>query len=315
MENRSNHIFVGGVVLALTVLTLVFIVWLAGFSDASNRQFDVFFKQSVEGLAKGSAVTFAGVPVGKVEEIALLPENPDFVRVRITVKDNVPILQGTTATVASVGFTGVAQVNLDGAMKGAPPIEEPGPNGVPVIPTKPGALGELLNSAPKLLERLTTLTERLTEFLSDRNQQSFEGILNNVNRLSKSLADRGPEIAATLAETRIAIRQAGDAAQKIGNLAETTNGMMDSDVRPAIHNLNKAVAAADHSMTTLDGVLTDVRPGMKALSTQTIPEVSQLVSDLSEMSRALTAVAERLDRGGAGAVLGGNKLPEYAPRH
>ena len=209
----------------------------------------------------------------------------------------------------------MAQVNLDGAMKGAPPIEEPGPNGVPVIPTKPGALGELLNSAPKLLERLTTLTERLTEFLSDRNQQSFEGILNNVNRLSKSLADRGPEIAATLAETRIAIRQAGDAAQKIGNLAETTNGMMDSDVRPAIHTLNTAVAAADHSMTTLDGVLTDVRPGMKALSTQTIPEVSQLVSDLSEMSRALTAVAERLDRGGAGAVLGGNKLPEYAPRH
>ena len=315
MENRSNHIFVGGVVLALTLVTLLFIIWLAGFSDGAQRQYDIFFKQSVDGLSKGSEVSFSGVPVGKIEDIALMPENPDFVRVRIAVKDRVPILQGTTATIASVGFTGVSQINLDGAMKGAPPIDQPGPNGVPVIPTRPAALGELLNSAPKLLERLTTLTERLTEFLSDRNQQSFEGILANVNKLSKSLADRGPEIAATLAETRIAIHQAGDAAEKIGKLADTTNGMMDSDIRPAMRNLNKAIAAAERSMTSLDAVMVEAKPGIRTFSDQTLPEISQLVGDLSEMSRAMTAVAERLDRGGAGAVMGGDKLPDYSPRH
>lgn len=315
MENRSNHILVGGVVLAMTVVTLIFIVWLSGFSNKSGREYDIFFKQSVEGLAKGSSVTFAGVPVGNVEDIVLIPQNPEFVRVRIAVKDQVPILQGTTATIASVGFTGVSQINLDGAMKGAPPIEEPGPEGVPVIPTKPGALGELLSSAPKLLERLTVLSERLTELLSDKNQQSITGILANVDRLSGALADRGPEIAATLAETRIAVRQAGDAAQKLGVLADTTNGVMSQDVKPAMQNLNKAITSAQHSMDTLDQVLTEAKPGVKSFSTQTIPEVSQLVSDLTEMSRALTAVANRLNQGGAGAVLGGGKLPEYKPRN
>jgi phospholipid/cholesterol/gamma-HCH transport system substrate-binding protein len=315
MENRSNHILVGGVVLALTIVTLVFIVWLSGFSNKSGRQYDIFFKQSVDGLAKGSSVSFSGVPIGNVDDIVLIPENPEFVRVRIAVKDNVPILQGTTATIASVGFTGVSQINLDGAMKGAPPIEEPGPEGVPVIPTKPGALGELLNSAPKLLERITTLSERLTELLSDKNQQSITGILANVDKLSKALADRGPEIAATLAETRVAVKQAGDAAQKLGTLADTTNGVMTQDIKPAMQNLNKAVASAQKSMDTLDQVLTDAKPGVKSFSTQTIPEVSQLVSDLTEMSRALTAVANRLNSGGAGAVLGGGKLPEYKPRN
>ncbi len=315
MENRSNHILVGGVVLALTIIALVFVVWLSGFSNKSGRQYDIFFKQSVEGLAKGSSVTFAGVPVGNVDDIVLIPENPEFVRVRIAVKDKVPILQGTTATIASVGFTGVSQINLDGAMKGAAPIEEPGPEGVPVIPTKPGALGELLSSAPKLLERITTLSERLTELLSDKNQESISGILANVDKLSKSLADRGPEIAATLAETRIAVRQAGDAAQKLGVLADTTNGVMSQDVKPAMQNLNKAITSAQHSMNTLDEVLTDAKPGVKSFSTQTIPEVSQLVSDLTEMSRALTNVANRLNSGGAGAVLGGGKLPEYKPRN
>ena len=97
------------------------------------------------------------------------------------------------------------------------------PYGVPVIPTRPGALGQLLNTAPELLERVSTLTERLTELLSDRNQESIAGILDNLEEVSRSLAERSPEIAATLAEARIAIRQAGDAADRIGQLAGTTD--------------------------------------------------------------------------------------------
>ena len=315
MENRSNHIYVGAVVLVLILLTLGFIVWLADMSDRGGGEYDIYFRQSVDGLAKGSIVTFAGVPAGKVEQIALQPDDPQFVRVRISVDEAVPILKGTTATVASVGFTGVSQVNLDGAMKGAAPITELGPEGIPVIPTRPGALGELLNNAPKLLENLTELANRLNLLLSDKNRSSITGILANVDQLSRSLADRGPEIAATLAESRVAIKQAGDAAEKIGLLADSTNTVMQNDIRPAMTNLNKAVQAADRSLTRLDTVLADVQPGMRTLSTQTIPEANQLISDLAELSRALSSVASRLDHGGAGAVLGGNKLPEYKPRH
>jgi len=149
METRSNHILVGGVVLGLLVLLVVFILWIAQISGGSEKKYDIFFKSSVEGLAKGSTVAFNGVPSGKIETISLMPQSPQFVRVRISVDDETPILQGTTATIAGVGFTGVSQINLQGAMQGAPPIDEPGPFGKPVIPTKPGALGELLNSAPQ----------------------------------------------------------------------------------------------------------------------------------------------------------------------
>ncbi len=314
MENRSNNIFVGGVVLALILLTLGFVAWLAGVSDPDRRPYDIFFRQSVEGLARGSVVTFAGVPVGKVEQIALMPDNPELVRVRIGVDEEVPILRGTTATIAGVGFTGVSQINLDGAIKGAPPLVAISPEEVPVIPTRPGALGELLNNAPRLLERLTTLTERLTLLLSDENQKSIGGILRNVDRLSAALAARGPEIAATLAETRLAVTQAGEAAQKIGALAEATNGLIAEDVRPAMRNLNRAVASAQRSMETLDAVLAEARPGVQTFSTQTAPQLDRLVADLSEMSRALAAVADRLDRQGARGVIGGSRLPEYEPR-
>lgn len=311
METRSNHVLVGGVVLALLVALLAFIVWLAGFNTASEQRYDIFFKTSVDGLAKGSPVNFAGVPVGKIEEIRLLPDSPEFVRVRIAIDNETPILQGTTATIAGVGFTGVSQINLDGAIKGAPPIVEPGPYGEPVIPTKPGALGELLNSAPELLNRISALTERLTLLLDDKNQKSISGILANVDRLSGDLADRGPEIAAAIVQLKATMQQAGDAAERVGTLAETTNGVMASEVRPAMANLNKATTAAQHTMESLDQAITDARPGIKAFSTQTVPQINQLARNLAEMSESLNAISAKLDRGGAGAVLGGSKLPDY----
>ena len=309
METRSNHVLVGGVVLTLLILIVGFTVWMARLSGGDEKQYDIFFKTSVDGLAKGSAVTFAGVPSGQIKQIALMPEQPEFVRVRISVNGDVPVLQGTTATIAGVGFTGVSQINLVGAIKGAPPITEVGPYGAPVIPTKPGALGELLNSAPQLLQQISTLTDRMGELLNDRNQKSLSHILGNLDRVSGSLADRGPDLAQALTESRIAVHQAGIAAQQIGALAQTTN----AQVGPIADDLRKTVASAQRSMNALEGAINEAKPGLHAFSTQTIPEVGQLVRDLSEMSEALTGVAAKLDRGGAGAVLGGGRLPDYKP--
>jgi phospholipid/cholesterol/gamma-HCH transport system substrate-binding protein len=320
METRSNHVLVGTVVLILLAMLALFTVWLARLGGATEKEYDIFFRQSVDGLAKGSAVSYSGVPSGQVKTIALWKPDPQFVRVRISVDQDVPILEGTTATVQG-SFTGTSTVQLDGARKGARPLacpennaESQCPFGVPVIPTRAGGLGAILSSAPQLLERLSTLTERLTGLLSDRNQASIAGILANTNRLTDALADRGPEIAATLAQTRIAIEQAGNAAEQIGQLAGTTNTLIDSDVRPAMQNLNKAIAAAEQSATALNGAISDARPGLQAFSKQTVPEVGQLVHDLREMAAALSSVAQKVDQQGATSLIGSPKLPDYEPK-
>ncbi len=320
METRSNHVLVGAVVLALLAAVMIAAFWFSRISDGQDREYDIFFKQSVNGLAKGSGVNYSGVPSGQVKMIELWKRDPSFVKVRITVKDGTPILQGTTATIAGVGFTGVSEIVLDGAVKGAPEIGCPAdniasacPDGVPVIPTKPGALGELLNNAPQLLERLSTLTERLTELLNDKNQQSIAGILANVERVSGALADRSPEIAATLAEARIAVQRTGIAVEQIGKLAATTDTMLNEEGRPLMGDLRKSVQAATRSIETLDRTIAEAQPGVKTFSTQTMPEVNQLVHDLREMSRSFRGVAEKLDQQGAGSLVGSPKLPDYKP--
>ena len=317
METRSNHVLVGAVVLILLAMLAIFTVWIARFGGTEEREYDIFFRQAVDGLAKGSSVTFSGVPSGQVKSISLWQPDPQYVRVRVSLNQDTPVLRGTTATIQG-SFTGTSTVSLDGAVKGEPPIAcpDPDPNkvcplGKPVIPTKTGGLGAILNSAPQLLERLSTLTERLTGMLSDRNQASIAGILDNTNRLSAALADRGPEIAATLAQTRVAIAQAGVAAEQIGNLAQTTNGVLANDIQPTIKNLNGAIRSAQASADTLNGAIGDARPGLTTFSKQTIPQINQLVRDLRVTSASLSVIAERVEQGGASSLIGQQKLPDY----
>ena len=320
METKSNYVMVGAITLLLVALLAAFTVWLSRAGEGGKKEYDIFFQQSVNGLAKGSGVSFSGVPVGEIQSIELWEPDPEFVRVRITIKDSIPVLLGTTATINGVGFTGVSEIQLDGAVKGAPALVCPEanpksacPTGVPVIPTKPGALGELLNNAPLLLERLSALTERLTNILSDKNQQSIEQILDNVENLSGTLATQAPGLRATIQESRIALQKAGLAADEITKMAGTTNKLLDSDGRPMLVELRKTLRSANGSLAALETTLNNANPAIETLNTQTLPEVTQLARDLRELSVSLKSVTDKVDQGGIGSVVNAPALPDYQP--
>jgi phospholipid/cholesterol/gamma-HCH transport system substrate-binding protein len=325
METRSNHILVGGVVLALLAAVIIFIVWISQAGGKQDKLYDIFFSQAVDGLATGSAVTFSGVPVGQVKSISLQPQTPELVRVRIAVTRDTPVIVGTTASVNGVGFTGVSQIQLAPPPRDSrrstgsaeivcPPDPSPRcPYGVPVIPTKAGGLAAVLNSAPELLNKVTTLTERLTDLLSGKNQNSIAAILENVKVISKNLADRSDEIAATMADARVAIHQAGDAADHFAKLADTSNDVLAHDARPMIADLRKTIQSAQTSMTNLDQAIAEAKPGIHTFSTRTLPEAGQLIHDLQQTSESLRNVSDRFDRQGIGGIVGGQKLPDYKP--
>jgi phospholipid/cholesterol/gamma-HCH transport system substrate-binding protein len=234
--------------------------------------------------------------------------------VRIEVDEKTPVLQGTTAQIKGVGFTGVSEIQLDGAVRGARPLTQIGPQGCPVIPASQGGLGALLNSAPELIDRIQRLTERLTELLSDKNQESLEKILANVEVTTRVLAERAPDLADAMADARIAARNAGIAAQRVGELAGSTNRLVNEEGKPAMEDLRKTMAAAERAANNLDAIMTDARPGIQNFSKNTLPEANRMVRDLRELSESLRALTERVEQGGIGSALGPEKLPDYKPR-
>ncbi|WP_298288507.1 MlaD family protein [Novosphingobium sp.] len=317
METRANHIWVGLVTLLLLLGAALLTMWIAGISRSASSEYDIFFKQSVDGLAKGSEVSFSGVPSGQVKDIELWERDPEFVRVRITVDKKVPILEGTTASVQG-SFTGVSTIQLTGAHKGAPPIACPKenkratcPEGVPVIPTRRSGLGEILSNAPLLLERLATLTERLTMVLSDKNQKSFENILANTDRLSGSLADAGPDVKRTMAELQATLRQANYTLASFEKLTNSADTMLNDEGNGLARQLRQTLKSAQGAADELQGTLADARPAAKQLNERTLPAAEAAIRDLQATTRSLREVTDKLNDKGIGGFVGGPKLPDY----
>ena len=313
METRSNYVMVGAVTVALLIGTLLFIVWLAGLSNKTTKCYDIYFAQGVGGLNKGSNVSFSGVPVGQVTKISLLPNRPEFVWVRIDVDEQTPVLQGTSAQIHGVGFTGVSEIQLTGAERGRPPIQQTGPQGCPVIPATSGGISALLNSAPELIDRIQRLTERLTELLSDKNQYSISDILENIDATTAELKKHAPEMGDTIAEIKIASHNAGVAANNVAALSDNANKLVSGPGRQSIENLNQAIISAKQSADNLNAMISDARPGVQNFSKETLPEANRLVHDLRQLSQSLEQVSNRVNQQGIGGALGPEKLPDYNP--
>lgn len=316
METRANHLWVGAVTLVLLAALAGFIVWIARLGQGAQDEYDIFYNQSVSGLANGSQVTFAGVPVGQVTEIALAKGNPEFVRVRIKVKQDVPILVGTQATIQA-SFTGVSTILLDGARKDNPPITcetTACPEGRPVIPPGRGGFGEIVANAPLLLERLATLTEQLNTILGPENQQEIAAILRNTNRLTGGLANATPELEQNLKDFRGAIAEFNQTLDAVEKLALSTDGLVTREGEPLARELRATLKSANAALASLAATLEDTRPAARQLRETTLPNAEATLQDLRATSRALRAITEKLESEGAGALIGGKSLPDYKPR-
>jgi phospholipid/cholesterol/gamma-HCH transport system substrate-binding protein len=315
METRANHLWVGAVTLVLLAALAAFIVWIARLGEGSKDEFDIFYAQSVSGLANGSQVSFAGVPVGQVTEIALARDNPEFVRVRIKVRDDVPILVGTQATIQA-SFTGVSTILLDGARKGAPPITcetTACPEDRPVIPPGRGGFGEIVANAPLLLERLATLTEQLNTILGPENQEEISGILRNTNRLTGGLADATPELTANLKEFRTTMTEFNQTLDAFEKVANSSDALLRDEGQPLARELQATLRSANAALASLSATLEDTRPAARQLRTSTLPNAEATLEDLRATSRSLRAITEKLESEGAGALVGGKSLPDYKP--
>lgn len=315
METRANHVWVGIVTLALLAMLAAAIVWLAQLGQGSTKDYDIFFKQSVDGLARGSQVSFSGVPVGQVNEIELYPEDPEFVRVRIEVKEEVPILVGTTATIQG-SFTGGSTILLEGARSGQPRITcetTACTEGVPIIPPKAGGFNAILANAPLLLERLATLTERLTSLLSDENQAELTGILRNTNRMTADLAQATPQVQGTLVQLQTTLREAGEALDAFEQATKSTDQLINQEGAALAKELRATLSSANKAAASLSATLDDARPATRQLAETTLPAAEATLKDLEATSKALRAVTERLENEGATGLLGGQKLPDYKP--
>ncbi len=181
METNINYTVVGAFVIALVAAIVMGVIWLsAGFSVVQYTNYQVFMRESVNGLAVDAAVEFNGVSVGTVKSIELSQKDPQVVIILLNVKNNTPVTLGTRATLNMKGLTGIGYLALIDKGTDPRPLTALPNQPYPVINTAPSLFLRFDTAMTKLNDSLHQVSVSVQSLLDQTNLRSIKQILQNM---------------------------------------------------------------------------------------------------------------------------------------
>jgi phospholipid/cholesterol/gamma-HCH transport system substrate-binding protein len=309
MRARPSHAIVGAFVLGLAAVAIVVALWLAsgGGSLGRHDRYLARFEESVSGLRRGAPVTFRGVPVGTVREIALDVADPERVRLVLEVARGTPVKQDTVAVLVFQGLTGIATVDLAGGARDSPPLAPTPGERYPVIRTAPSTMRRLEAGATALLAELGETARSANALLGDETRIALQRTVADVQQLAHAFAGRSGDVDAALADAAASLRHAAQTSARlpalvarIGRGAEAVEraadeaGRVGAATRAAVGEVSGAAQAASRTVQQLDG--------------DSLVELQRLLAEMTEAAAALGRLSRELERN-RGALLGAQQPP------
>ena len=170
------------------------------------------------------------------------------VRVDIEVLASTPVNQGTYASLALQGITGVAVVNLASEPGPHPALPEAPHGEYPEIPVRDVGFAAVLSSAPEIMAKLDHLLTQAGELLGETNRGTVSSALENVESLTASLAENREALAALpgdLSETLDGIQATvGDLRAMIGQVRPDLDATL-ANINRSSENLASLTARFD----------------------------------------------------------------------
>jgi phospholipid/cholesterol/gamma-HCH transport system substrate-binding protein len=314
MEIRASYVIVGAVVLALLASLAAFSLWLveAGV-DRDLARYEIAFAGSVSGLQQGGQVLYRGIPVGRVAEIRIDPDNVENVLVAVEIDRDTPIKVDTVATLEFQGLTGIAYVQLRGGTQASARLE---PNAAepPRIPSRRSALERVFESTPELLAQTLAVVDRLNLLLTDDNLQAVADTLHNVEKLTAGLAARSDGVDAVLTgaagmttdveKTSVEVRQlASDLRRLTGRLDQQVEGV-SGDLVGTLTELRGAASSLTGAAGQLDQLLGQLQQPVDDFAATGLYEFTQLIGETRLLVAALSRITKEFERDPAGFLIG-----------
>lgn len=286
METKANFVLIGAFTLAGFLGLMAFFLWLARVElDRQFAYYDVIFP-SVSGLSNAAEVRFAGLPVGRVIEVALDPDRTGRVRVRIEVQADTPVRVSSVATIESLGVTGVTFLAITAGNPEDPFLSDVSDDLVPDIPSRRSPLQSITEDAEEVLDEILEASRGLSAVLAPDNRDRIATILENAEAASENL-DR-------------ALQGFSETAERISAAAEDMAGFadgLDEMVASATATLGSIDIAAtqvtelaqrtEQTLDNGDAALESVRSGFDAATAFIADDIARLSSSLEGNLAAL----------------------------
>ena len=311
METRASYVVVGTFVLALIAAAFGVVLFLTrtNFED-TPKTYMSYLTGSVTGLQVGSPVRYRGVPVGSVNDIRIDPSDVERVRVIMEIIQGTPIKTDTNSTLGLQGITGVAYIELTGGTHESKPLAAIGGAKVPVIPSKTSGIQQVLATAPELLERAVVITERLALILDDRNVQSISDTLENLSKLTGTLAGSSGQIEQLIADSQktfVALQEAADGIATLTGGLNAKMGPIADGAQDVIVDVHKAVRGFNRVAGQLELMVNENRDSVRDFSSGGLYELSQFIAEGRVLISALTRLSGQIERDPARFFFGDNQ--------
>ena len=310
METQSNKFLVLAVTSLLLGTLLVFTLWLFDARDGDGNPYMIRFTGSVAGLEKGSPVTFSGVPAGHVTSIRFDKKDPSAVLVTVSLEPRIPIVAGVKASIARSALAGTANISLDGARSGAPPIVAANDGELPVIPAKEGGLLGGGGDPVALVEKISRTVDSVSRNLDAAQQQRASDRLAALAESSAGWPDRAGAASDALTGTRGRVVAVGDALQRSGASAQRVRAALDDRRAIVLTRANRTLLNARDGAERFTARVEAVRPAIRG----TAAKQAQLRETVRSVRNKVCAVRNnvvRIDQEGLG--VGAPSLPTYKP--
>jgi len=302
MENKSHAIAAGTFVLVVAALLVALAAWLTR-DTGEHRLFEISSREGVTGLQEQASVRYKGVTVGRVQSIALDPDAPGNVRVRIAVDSSAPITQSTYATLGFQGVTGLAFIQLDDTGQSQVSLVSTDDK-LARIPMRPSLMSRLSDQGAGLLSQLDEASQKVNLLLAAPNQKKLMDAIGNMGQAAAAIsqlslhADQAnwPALAqdatVTLKSLRETSERLGHSGDSVGLSADAFKVMSDRMNEPG-GTLDKIAQGTEALLAT-----------GQTLNVTLVPRLNRTVDDTARTVRHIGRAVETVNDNPQSLLLG-----------
>ena len=270
MAEKRDQVFVGLFVLIAAAVLIGMVFAISGAFGRASKSYHAYFPFA-GGLERGATVRYAGGPkVGRVEKLAIDPQNPARIDVVFSVQTDLPVKTDSHVKIMSISPLGDNHLEVL-------------PGGAQTALAPPGFLLPSdtyldFNVLTAQINDLAPQAKLLIQSLNDR-AADLKVTVDRVNELLS--AENRANLSATLAGTRGVIEENRPQIKSTIQHLDSVSQKLE----PLLQDLHKDSEEANQALTHLDAVLGE-----------NSADVRQSVIELRKSLTTLTDITGRLDQ-------------------
>ncbi len=284
--SRRNEALVGGVILAGIALVIVGTIWLRG-TGFGRQEADVTAQFGEVGqLMEGNPVKLRGVPIGRVQEIALA-ESGDRVLVEMRIDSRVSLPQDPVVILSPESMFGDWQAEISPRSR-YPNFAYTEPVRSDLLPgySLPD-ISQLTAVADRISDNLATLSERVELAFTEETALSIRQAITNVQQVSEELVGLVARQERTLEQVagdlETTTRTMGEAASAVNRVAgQVEAAVAGGELTTIVQNVERATTQLDSLTASLADVSGNLESSMASADTA---------------FRSVSVLAERVESG------------------